>query len=132
MALNIPDLGLNTMMLLAGSRDGVARWRSGDNVQIMDDAHLSGGTEVGSGSFIGQNACTANDDHPLGYVLTELKPVIIGKGCLIGHNATLRAGIRIGDGATIGSGALVVKDVPPGAVVLSQPARVRLAAKVRK
>ena len=35
MALNIPDLGLNTMMLLAGSRDGVARWRSGDNVQII-------------------------------------------------------------------------------------------------
>jgi UDP-2-acetamido-3-amino-2,3-dideoxy-glucuronate N-acetyltransferase len=101
----------------------------GDNVQIMDDAHLSGGCTVGEGSFIGQNACTANDDDPVGYQLTELKPVHIGKRCLIGHNATLRAGITIGDEARVASGAIVVKDVPAAVTVMGLAAKTKRGGK---
>ena len=43
--------------------------------------------------------------------------------------AVLVGGIRIGDGARIGAGAAVSTDVPPGATVVSQPARVLLAGE---
>jgi serine acetyltransferase len=34
-------------------------------------------------------------------------------------------GLRIGEGALVGAGSVVTRDVPPGAVVAGNPARVR-------
>lgn len=42
----------------------------------------------------------------------------------VGANATIIGPISIGDDAVIGAGAVVVKDVPPGAVVVGNPARI--------
>jgi UDP-2-acetamido-3-amino-2,3-dideoxy-glucuronate N-acetyltransferase len=42
----------------------------------------------------------------------------------IGANATILPGVRIGGGALVGAGAVVTVDVPPGAVVVGNPARV--------
>ena len=53
----------------------------------------------------------------------------VGDGCLIGAGAVLVGGIRLGDGARIGAGAAVSTDVPPGATVVSQPARVLLTGE---
>ena len=58
----------------------------------------------------------------------EVAPTV-GDGCLIGAGAVLVGGIRIGDGARIGAGAAVSADVPPGATVVSQPARVLLTGE---
>jgi UDP-N-acetylglucosamine acyltransferase len=49
--------------------------------------------------------------------------VELGDRVRIGVNACVRPGIKVGDGARIGAGAVVVKDVPPGATVVGNPAR---------
>jgi len=95
----------------------------GNDVRIMDCAHISGECTIGDGTFVGPHVCMANDDSPQGYKFKGLTPVHVGKNCLIGSNATLRAGIVIGDGAIIAAGAIVVKDVPAGAKVKGWPAR---------
>ena len=57
--------------------------------------------------------------------------VVIGDGVFIGTNATLLPRISIGNWATIGAGAVVLKDVPPYAVVVGNPAKVLRINEVR-
>ena len=52
------------------------------------------------------------------------KPVVIEDDVWIGIGAILLKGVRIGRGARIGAGAVVTKDVPPGATVVGNPAKV--------
>ena len=49
---------------------------------------------------------------------------ILGDDIDVGANAVILGPIRIGDRAVIGAGSVVVKDVPPGAVVAGNPAKV--------
>jgi len=49
---------------------------------------------------------------------------VIGDGVDIGANSVVLGPIRVGDRAVIGAGSVVVKDVPDGAVVVGNPARV--------
>lgn len=49
--------------------------------------------------------------------------VRIGAEVFIGINATISDHLSIGDGAVIGAGAVVIRDVPPGATVVGNPAR---------
>jgi acetyltransferase-like isoleucine patch superfamily enzyme len=48
----------------------------------------------------------------------------IRRGARVGGGAVLCPGVEIGEEAYIGAGAVVVKDVPPRAVVVGNPARV--------
>jgi acetyltransferase-like isoleucine patch superfamily enzyme len=45
-------------------------------------------------------------------------------GSKIGANATLLPGVVIGTDALVGAGSVVVEDVPDGAIVAGNPARV--------
>jgi len=51
-------------------------------------------------------------------------PVVIGDGVWIGWNATVLRGVQVGAGAVIEPGAVVTRNVPPGAIVSGNPARV--------
>lgn len=56
--------------------------------------------------------------------------VHIGDGAYVGAGALLKNGtpekpLRIGEGAVVGMGAVVVRDVPSGATVMGNPARIR-------
>jgi acetyltransferase-like isoleucine patch superfamily enzyme len=57
-------------------------------------------------------------------VKENLKGATIKRGAKIGANATLLPGIVIGENALVGAGAVVVDDVPDGAVVVGNPARI--------
>jgi putative colanic acid biosynthesis acetyltransferase WcaB len=49
---------------------------------------------------------------------------VIGDDVDIGAHVVIIGAVTIGDRAVIGAGAVVVRDVPPGAVVVGNPARV--------
>lgn len=49
---------------------------------------------------------------------------VLGDGVDVGANVVIIGAVKIGDGAVIGAGSVVVKDVPAGAVVAGNPARV--------
>lgn len=46
------------------------------------------------------------------------------EGAIVGANATLLPGVVIGRRALVGAGAVVTDDVPDGAVVAGNPARI--------
>ncbi|HPG08103.1 MAG: hypothetical protein H6561_22375 [Lewinellaceae bacterium] len=48
----------------------------------------------------------------------------IGEECLIGVGATVSDKVQIGARSIIGAGAMVLKDVPPGKIVIGNPARI--------
>lgn len=52
------------------------------------------------------------------------RPVHIGSDVWIGGGAIILPGVTIGDDAVIGAGSVVTHDVPPGATVAGNPARV--------
>jgi maltose O-acetyltransferase len=51
--------------------------------------------------------------------------VRIGHNVWIGGGAIVLPGVTVGDDAVIGAGSVVTRDVPPGAVVVGNPAKVR-------
>jgi acetyltransferase-like isoleucine patch superfamily enzyme len=52
------------------------------------------------------------------------QPVVIGKRAMIGTGAMILAGVHVGDGAIVAAGSVVIQDVPAGALVGGNPARV--------
>lgn len=50
--------------------------------------------------------------------------IVIEDDVWVGTNAIILSGVRIGKGAVIGAGAVVTKPVPPGAIVVGNPARI--------
>jgi maltose O-acetyltransferase len=52
------------------------------------------------------------------------KPIVVEEDVFIGYGCTILPGVRIGRGAAVGAASVVSKDVPAGATVVGNPARV--------
>lgn len=107
---------------------GRAGLRIGDGVQINRDVHLdtTGGLEIGDDTLISEAAVIYTHDHGL-HPWSVPEPMVktIGTGVWIGLRAVILPQCRrIGDHAVIGAGAVVTRDVPAGAVVAGNPARI--------
>lgn len=108
-----------------------------DDVRVLNQTQIAGGSTIGRGSFIGPGVQTANDPHVARHSLEDYQDrgqagVTIGERVFVGVGAILLPGITIGDGATVAAGALVVRDVPPGALVKGPVAEAyRFNTKVR-
>ena len=97
----------------------------GDRVTVKSGVQLWDGLRVGDDVFIGSNVTFTNDKYPRSRNIA-FKPIVtrIEHGASIGGGATLLPGVLIGASAIVGAGAVVTKDVPPGATVVGNPARV--------
>jgi UDP-2-acetamido-3-amino-2,3-dideoxy-glucuronate N-acetyltransferase len=97
----------------------------GDRVTVKSGVQLWDGLRVGNDVFLGPNATFTNDKFPRSKARPETFPkTIIEDGVSVGANATILPGIRLGTRAMIGAGAVVTRDVPPGAIVSGNPARI--------
>ena len=105
----------------------------GKNVKISSHTFICEGVEIEDDVFIGHNVSFINDKHPRatnadgsmqGDADWKVVPTRVKRGASIGTSATILCGVTIGAGATVGAGSVVTHDVPDGAVVAGNPARV--------
>lgn len=104
----------------------------GRNVKVSSHSFICEGVTIEDEVFIGHGVMFINDKYPRattedGTPQTETDwaciPTLIKKRASIGSNATILCGVTIGEGALVGAGSVVTHDVPTGAVVAGNPAR---------
>lgn len=99
--------------------------RIANNVTIKSGVYIWDGVVIEDNVFIGPNVTFTNDKYPRSKQYGDYYPeLVIRKGASIGGNATLLPGIELGEGCMVGAGAVVTKNVPAGAVVTGNPAKV--------
>jgi acetyltransferase-like isoleucine patch superfamily enzyme len=99
--------------------------RIGNNVRVHSQAFIPEYSVLEDGAWVGPNVVLTNAKYPLSpKAKITLKGPTLKKGAIIGANATLLPGVVIGENALVGAGSVVVEDVPDGAVVAGNPARV--------
>ena len=80
----------------------------GETAEVGDDCTIYQGVTLG-GTSLSKGA----KRHPT-----------LGRGAIIGAGAKVLGSFTVGEGAKVGSNAVVVKEVPPGATAVGNPARV--------
>jgi len=97
----------------------------GNGVRIHSNVFVPEFSILEDECWLGPNVVVTNARYPRSKNVKEnLQGATIKRGAKIGANATLLPGIVIGENALVGAGAVVVDDVPNGAVVVGNPARV--------
>jgi acetyltransferase-like isoleucine patch superfamily enzyme len=94
----------------------------GDRVRIHCNCYIAQYTTIEDDVFLAPGVHIANDPHPL--CTKCMQGPTIRRGARIGLHATLLSHLVIGENALVGAGSVVTKDVPAGAVVAGNPARV--------
>jgi len=105
----------------------------GNRCKISSHSFICEGVTLEEEVFVGHNVTFINDRYPRatngnGGLQTEADwecvRTLVKRGASIGSGATLLCGVTIGEYALVGAGSVVTKDVPRGAVVAGNPARV--------
>jgi sugar O-acyltransferase (sialic acid O-acetyltransferase NeuD family) len=71
-----------------------------------------------------EHDCVIEDFVHISPNVTLCGSVIVGKGTHVGAGAVIIPGVKIGAWCTIGAGTVVIKDIPDGATVVGNPARI--------
>ncbi|MGB4073098.1 acetyltransferase [Pseudomonas sp.] len=90
---------------------------------LQADVRLGRNCSVSAGSII-NHECRLGDSVFIAPGANLCGKVEVGDGVFVGASAVVLPRLRIGAWATIGAGAVVTRDVPAGAVVVGNPARI--------
>ena len=104
----------------------------GSRVKVSSHTFICEGVTIEDEVFIGHGVMFINDKYPRSTTSTgalqmeadwTCTPTLVRRGASIGSNATILCGVTIGEGALVGAGSVVTHDVPPGVIVVGNPAR---------
>jgi UDP-2-acetamido-3-amino-2,3-dideoxy-glucuronate N-acetyltransferase len=97
----------------------------GNNVKVQNNVSIYTGVICEDDVFLGPSMVFTNIVNPRSAIIRKDQYVktIVKKGASIGANATIVCGHDIGEYAFIGAGAVVIRDVPPYALVVGNPAK---------
>lgn len=100
----------------------------GNGCKVQNNVSLYEGVELEDYVFCGPSCVFTNDltpraKYPKGKA--GYKKTILREGASVGANATIVCGHEIGKWALIGAGAVVTSNVPPHALMLGVPAKIK-------
>lgn len=104
----------------------------GRNCKVSSHTFICEGVTIEDEVFIGHGVNFINDKYPRattadGALQSEadwqVVPTVVKRRASIGSGTTILCGVTIGERAIVGAGAVVTKDVPAGATVVGNPAR---------
>jgi acetyltransferase-like isoleucine patch superfamily enzyme len=107
--------------------------RIGKRVKVSSHTFICEGVTIEDEVFVGHGVMFINDKFPrattdAGQLQTEADwtctPTLIKRGASLGSNATILCGVTVGENAIVGAGSVVTRDIPAGAVVAGNPARI--------
>jgi len=97
----------------------------GDGVTIKSGVQLWDGIRLGNDVFVGPNVTFTNDHFPRSkHYPDKFLTTVVAQGASIGGGAVILPGLHIGRNAMVGAGAVVTRNVPAGAIVVGNPARI--------
>jgi UDP-2-acetamido-3-amino-2,3-dideoxy-glucuronate N-acetyltransferase len=108
----------------------------GARCKVSSHSFICSGVEVGDEVFIGHGVMFVNDKNPRATTTDgrmqrtgdwKTLRTVVRRRAAIGSGAVILGGLVVGEGALVGAGAVVTGDVPPGGVVVGNPARLRAA-----
>lgn len=104
----------------------------GARCKISSHTFICEGVTLEDEVFVGHGVMFTNDrlpratdaeGRPLGEGAWKIERTLVKHGASIGSGCTILPGVVIGERAMVGAGSVVVSDVPPGATVAGNPAR---------
>jgi acetyltransferase EpsM len=110
-AVVAPDASLGFGVLALAGSSIMCGARLGDHIAVRNGAHIAHDCTIGDFVMVGVNAVVC------GYATVH-------EGAHIAPGAIVRDGTTVGRYSVVGLGAVVVEDVPDGAVVAGNPARI--------
>jgi len=109
----------------------------GRRCKISSHTFICEGVTIEDHVFVGHGVVFINDSYPRATTETgelqtahdwKVERTLVKQGASIGSGATILSNVTIGERAIVGAGSVVTHDVPAGAIVAGNPARVLRSA----